>query len=145
MPIFDQRRANVECAAQLVRASFYFAADAFELTEEERRILTSVFSNDRTYYPIRRRRGIRSIKVKCLVKAPEKYRERPNREESPIAFTRRVYADYYFSGLNRGDLQRLDEDLWDALRRVERKHPDRRLVELPARAYSRKSPNRIPA
>lgn len=129
------RRQRIDFAATLIRDAFYSSADTLGLTTDERRILTTFLANDRSYYPIRPRRRILSYENSCLQIAPERYSTRKDRCENPVDFTRRVYAGYYFAGLKRGDLQRLDCDLWDALRHFERLHPARRLVELPPRKY----------
>jgi hypothetical protein len=66
---------------------------------------------------------------------PENWQDRdPAGNESPAAFTRRVYATWIGRGLTRPMLYALDPALYKALSVWEARHPEERIAELPTRS-----------
>lgn len=61
-------------------------------------------------------------------KAPERWSSREGRKENPVAFIRRVYAQWLDRGLTRAHLLTIDRPLYTALAVWMHRHPD---VEFP--------------
>lgn len=85
---------------------------------------------------VRRALSLTGVLVKAVSaaeqRAPkEKWATRDkNRSESPVAFTRRVYAKRLGAGLTRPELRELDPDLYRALYVWIHRHPDDDIPEL---------------
>ncbi|MGD9786039.1 MAG: hypothetical protein AB7E80_15635 [Hyphomicrobiaceae bacterium] len=61
---------------------------------------------------------------------PERWSERDGRKENPIAFIRRVYAEWLNRGLTRAHLLTIDRPLYTALAVWMHRHPDDEFPEL---------------
>ncbi len=111
---------------------FYSAADHYKLNSHDRRVLVDTVANFGSFFAARPQQSLMDANPgQPMLIPPEVFALRLDRNESPVAFIRRVYADYYFSGLNRKHLDWLDADLHDALVKYERRNPGKTLREMP--------------
>jgi len=60
--------------------------------------------------------------------APTLWRDRPDKNEDPISFTRRVYSKWIGKEFTRADIKRLDERLYNAIYNLE--NPSEKLSQI---------------
>jgi hypothetical protein len=60
--------------------------------------------------------------------APSLWKDRTDKREDPISFTKRIYSEWIGRNLNRTDIKRLDKQLYAAIYNME--NPSERLAEI---------------
>lgn len=69
------------------------------------------------------------------VRPSELWSNRLGRKENPVAFIRRVYAQWIGRGLTRAHIRAVDRPLYRALGVWLHRHPDEELPDVPARTH----------
>jgi hypothetical protein len=68
--------------------------------------------------------AIERVGAPSLEKAPAFWLNRQDRSQSPFDFVKKVYADYYDSGLTKNKIRQLDRSLYNALNKFKNQEPE---------------------